>query len=331
MEEYSRLNTSTTGGYSPQSAIRGPTLAGSVFAVEKTRFWQTGALATALDHDLDLLDFSFRWWACPGSGRESEPRIVTLPCSRVGLVTDTNESSAFRESSGKIAHLWLASQHRETFRTVSSCHRQAHDKLTIRRDLHLLNIRQNIMSNLKCRNFHWYLQTVAPEMALPPHDASVSGHVVAVKTNACLTNDNPRYVSLSRGCATNRFLPEYHFSIANGKFRYKNVCLDFGAGFLLTIENCATSRSDWQFEILNANVEGLITSTDDNGKKRCLCHVTNLNPPFEYQWMAQMVPCGAHGYEQYQTWAFRYYSDREVPCHEKLKNKEKEMDNIIHI
>ncbi|KAK7881176.1 hypothetical protein WMY93_029585 [Mugilogobius chulae] len=114
--------------------IRSPTMAGGLFAMDRSYFNELGQYDPGMDiWGGENLELSFRIWMCGG-------QLLIAPCSRVGHIfrkrrpygspggTDTMAHNSLR-----LAHVWM-------------------DEYKLRR-------------KLQCRSFKWFLQNIYPEMS----------------------------------------------------------------------------------------------------------------------------------------------------------------------
>uniref|UniRef100_A0A8C6YQ08 Polypeptide N-acetylgalactosaminyltransferase n=1 Tax=Nothoprocta perdicaria TaxID=30464 RepID=A0A8C6YQ08_NOTPE len=156
---------------SPISPIRSPVVAGAVVAVDRHYFQNTGAY----DSDMTLwgaenLELSIRTWLCGGS-------VEIIPCSRVGHVYQNHFPRALSYEEAlvrnkiRIAETWLGS-FKENFynhNTVAF--------LISKAEKPDCSERLQLQKRLGCRNFHWFISNVYPELSQPEDMLKFSGKV----------------------------------------------------------------------------------------------------------------------------------------------------------
>nr|XP_009674699.1 PREDICTED: polypeptide N-acetylgalactosaminyltransferase 15 isoform X1 [Struthio camelus australis] len=164
---------------SPISPIRSPVVAGAVVAMDRHYFQNTGAY----DSDMTLwgaenLELSIRTWLCGGS-------VEIIPCSRVGHVYRNHFPHAFSYEEAivrnkiRIAETWLGS-FKENFynhNTVAFLISKA-EKPDCSERLQLQN-------RLGCRNFHWFISNVYPELSQPEDPPKFSGKLYNTGVDSC--------------------------------------------------------------------------------------------------------------------------------------------------
>ncbi|XP_070703020.1 polypeptide N-acetylgalactosaminyltransferase 15-like [Pempheris klunzingeri] len=171
----------------PDSAVqpvRSPALGGGVVAIDKHFFQSVGAYDPGmLLWGAEQIELSIRVWSCGGS-------MEVVPCSRVAhldrhhLPYRLPDQEQLQRNKIRIADTWM----------------DAYRKIFYRRDTLAHFIRQsespNIAERLRlkrslgCRNFHWYLTTVYPQLYIPQDRPALSGELYNVGTGSCA--DYPR-------------------------------------------------------------------------------------------------------------------------------------------
>ncbi|XP_034017295.1 polypeptide N-acetylgalactosaminyltransferase 15-like [Thalassophryne amazonica] len=166
------------------SACESPALGGGVLAVDKHFFQSVGAYDPGmLLWGAEQIELSIRVWSCGGS-------MEVVPCSRVAHLDHHHipyqipDQEQTQKNKIRIADTWM-----DTYR-----------KIYYRRDTQAHFIRQSenpnitehlrLKRNLGCRNFHWYLTGVYPQLYIPQDRPALSGELYNVGTSSCA--DYPR-------------------------------------------------------------------------------------------------------------------------------------------
>ncbi|KAL6099973.1 galnt15 [Pungitius sinensis] len=164
--------------------LQSPALGGGVVAVDRHFFQSVGAYDPGmLLWGVEQIELSIRVWSCGGT-------MEVVPCSRVAHLDHHHPPYRFpdqellQRNKIRIADTWM----------------DAYRKIFYRRDTLAHFIRQSespditerlrLKRNLGCRNFHWYLTTVYPQLYIPQDRPTLSGELYNVGTGSCA--DYPR-------------------------------------------------------------------------------------------------------------------------------------------
>ncbi|XP_062847189.1 polypeptide N-acetylgalactosaminyltransferase 11 isoform X2 [Trichomycterus rosablanca] len=143
---------------SPSGAIRSPTMAGGLFAMDRAYFNELGQYDSGMDvWGGENLEISFRIWMCGG-------QLLIIPCSRVGHIFRKRRpygspggQDTMAHNSLRLTHVWM-DEYKEQYFAL-------HPELR-NRDYGDISERLAVRRRLQCRSFKWYLDNVYPEMQL---------------------------------------------------------------------------------------------------------------------------------------------------------------------
>uniref|UniRef100_A0A3B3H5Z9 Polypeptide N-acetylgalactosaminyltransferase n=1 Tax=Oryzias latipes TaxID=8090 RepID=A0A3B3H5Z9_ORYLA len=156
----------------PEEAVlplQSPALGGGVLAIDRNFFQSVGAYDPGmLLWGAEQIELSIRVWSCGGS-------MEVVPCSRVAHLSRHHlpyifpDQEMLRRNKIRVADIWM----------------DAYKKIYYRRDTlaHLIKQvcgpeeRLRLKRSLGCRNFHWFLSTVYPQLYVPQDKLALSGEV----------------------------------------------------------------------------------------------------------------------------------------------------------
>ncbi|XP_070970757.1 polypeptide N-acetylgalactosaminyltransferase 15-like [Oncorhynchus clarkii lewisi] len=164
---------------SPVEPVQSPALVGVVLAIDRHFFQSVGGYDPGmLFWGAEQMELSIRVWLCGGS-------MEVVPCSRVAHLGRHHQpytlpdQDILQRNKIRIADTWL-----DAFR-----------KIYYKRDTLAHFIRQSESPNitelvrlkkiLGCRNFHWFLTNVYPDLYIPQDRPSLSGELYNVGTGYC--------------------------------------------------------------------------------------------------------------------------------------------------
>ncbi|XP_054462337.1 polypeptide N-acetylgalactosaminyltransferase 15-like [Anoplopoma fimbria] len=237
----------------PDSAVRpvqSPALGGGVLAVDRHFFQSVGAYDPGmLLWGSEQIELSIRVWSCGGT-------MEVVPCSRVAHVDHHHlpyplpDQELLQRNKIRIADTWMDAYRKIFYRRDTLAHfiRQSESPN--------ITERLRIKRSLGCRNFHWYLTSVYPQLYIPQDRPTLSGELYNVGTGSCA--DYPRGLGL-RGGAMNAApcsgTGSQHCDL-NSEFEVRwgpmgALCLD-ASGERVILSPCPThrptiSRLQWKF------------------------------------------------------------------------------------
>ncbi|XP_016414592.1 polypeptide N-acetylgalactosaminyltransferase 5 isoform X2 [Sinocyclocheilus rhinocerous] len=165
--------------------IRCPVMAGGLFSIDKSYFYELGAYDPGLDvWGGENMEISFKIWMCGGE-------IEIIPCSRVGHIFrgdnpykfPKNRVKTVERNLARVAEVWL-----DDYKELFYGHGYHHllDKSVT--EIGNLTEQIELRKKLKCKSFKWYLENVYPDLDAPLVKAE--GLIFSVGTRKCLVLHN---------------------------------------------------------------------------------------------------------------------------------------------
>ena len=158
----------------PSEAVRSPTMAGGLFAIDKAFFLKLGMYDPEFDiWGAENLELSFKTWMCGGT-------LEIIPCSHVSHIF--REDSPIKGPPGhdyvfinsvRLAKVWMDDYAKFYFARSDKNHEGKYGDISDR---------VKLRENLKCNSFEWYLENVYPDLELPD-DGIAYGEVKHTKVN----------------------------------------------------------------------------------------------------------------------------------------------------
>ncbi|KAK9527000.1 hypothetical protein VZT92_015666 [Zoarces viviparus] len=171
----------------PDSAVRpvqSPALGGGVVAVDRHFFQSVGAYDPGMVlWGVEQIELSIRVWSCGGT-------MEVVPCSRVAHLDHRQlpyrfpDQELLQRNKIRIADTWMDAYRKIFYRRDTLAHfiRQSESPN--------ITERLRLKRSLGCRNFHWFLTTVYPQLYIPQDRPTLSGELYNVGTGSCA--DYPR-------------------------------------------------------------------------------------------------------------------------------------------
>lgn len=141
-------------------AFKSPTMAGGLFAMDRTYFHELGEYDPGLQvWGGENLELSFRIWMCGGT-------LEIVPCSRLGHVfrkrrpygNDGGQEDSMVRNSLRVAHVWMDEYISYYFMVNPRAKNVFYGNITQRVELR---------KKLDCKSFKWYLENIYPDLLKP--------------------------------------------------------------------------------------------------------------------------------------------------------------------
>lgn len=172
--------------------IATPTMAGGLFAMSRTYFYQLGGYDRGMDiWGGENIEMSLRVWMCGGS-------LEIIPCSRVGHVFrqrrpygSPDGEDTMTKNSLRVVHVWLDEYKKYFFEVRPDTINMTYGDITERLELR---------NRLKCHPFDWYAKNVYPELR-PPSPVDSKKRRVKLRPN--IARKSPKVLSKYQMQVTN--------------------------------------------------------------------------------------------------------------------------------
>lgn len=215
-------------------AVKSPTMAGGLFAIDRNFFWDIGSYDEQMDGwGGENLEMSFRIWQCGG-------KLETVPCSRVGHVFRDFHPYSFPDNkdthginTARLVEVWMDDYKRFFY--------MFEPNLKDNPIIGDLTHRKQLRKKLGCRSFQWYLQNVYPEKFIPDENVLAYGQVKN-RVEYCLDDlqlqDNKVGPLGLYVCHPHLAMSQF-FSISNkGELRKENFCAEVHNARTVQLTEC---------------------------------------------------------------------------------------------
>lgn len=245
-----------------------PTMPGGLFAINRQYFQEIGLY----DEDMkewggENLELSFRIWMCGG-------RLMMASCSRVGHIFRRRRPNAIvgvdnpLRNAARLAAVWMDDYKNHFFKQRPSA-------ITI--EYGDVSARVKLREKLMCRSFHWYLDTIYPEIEIPGnrpnkityHRPSLNkqmsdikhGMIKVSELDICLQSDESKGALITaRKCNRELQSQVWRFT-AIGEIRFgtdSRLCVDSSSGENPRLLKCTGEEGpqSWRFYAVNSDTNG---------------------------------------------------------------------------
>ncbi|XP_019851218.1 PREDICTED: polypeptide N-acetylgalactosaminyltransferase 11-like isoform X2 [Amphimedon queenslandica] len=157
-------------GHDETREVYSPTMAGGLFAIDRSYFFEIGAYDMGMDiWGGENLEISFRIWMCGG-------KLELIPCSRVGHIFRKSQPYSFPggvdtiliRNNMRLAEVWMDEYKEHYYAKRPSIRSRSYGDISERLELR---------KKLHCKSFRWYMENVYSEMPLPLENLRYGGYV----------------------------------------------------------------------------------------------------------------------------------------------------------
>lgn len=280
-------------GIKETDIIRCPVMAGGLFSIDKSYFYELGTYDPGLDvWGGENMELSFKVWMCGGE-------IEIIPCSRVGHIFRNDNPYSFPKDRMKtvernlvrVAEVWL-DEYKELF--------YGHGDHLIDQGLDVGNLTQQreLRKKLKCKSFKWYLDNVFPDLKAPVVRAS--GVLINLALGKCVSIKN--ITAILEDCDGSSELQQFNYTwvrlIKHGEWCVAPVP-DKGSLTLYPCDN-RNNRLKWLHRSASAFHPELVDHIVFENYQQLLCMEGNFS-----QKTLKLAACNP--IEPQQKWKFEKY------------------------
>ncbi|XP_031229242.1 polypeptide N-acetylgalactosaminyltransferase 5 [Mastomys coucha] len=282
-------------GIKETDIIRCPVMAGGLFSIDKSYFYELGTYDPGLDvWGGENMELSFKVWMCGGE-------IEIIPCSRVGHIFRNDNPYSFPKDRMKtvernlvrVAEVWL-DEYKDLF--------YGHGDHLIDQGLDVGNLTQQreLRKKLKCKSFKWYLNNVFPDLKAPVVRAS--GVLINMALGKCVSIEN--ITAILEDCDGSSQLQQFNYTwvrlIKHGEWCVAPIP-DKGSLTLYPCDN-RNNRLKWLHKSASAFHPELVDHIVFENYQQLLCVEGNLS-----QKTLKLAACNPM--EPQQKWKFEKYYD----------------------
>ena len=219
-----------------------PTMAGGLFSIDKLFFERLGTYDNGFDiWGAENLELSFKTWMCGGT-------LEIIPCSHVGHIFRKRSPYKWRSNVNvvlrnnvRLAEVWLDDYKKYYYNRNGNNLGEYGD----------VSSRHKLRSDLHCKTFKWYLDTIFPELFIPG-DSVAQGHLRHISSSICIDSAaQPKDLHKPVGLwpCHNQGGNQYWLWSKNGEIRRDEQCLDYN-GSEVILYPCHGSRGNqwWLYD-----------------------------------------------------------------------------------
>ncbi|KAG8442947.1 hypothetical protein GDO86_011675 [Hymenochirus boettgeri] len=166
--------------HSPIMPFRSPVIPGCVIAVDRHYFQNIGAFDTDMNScGVENTELSIRVWLCGGS-------VEIVPCSRVGHVYQNHtmynyaQNMAILLSKIRTAEVWMDSYKAIFYKNIGNA------SFTTGMPKTDITEREQLRLRLGCKNFHWFLTDIYPELNTSYNTLGSPGQLYNIGVGLCM-------------------------------------------------------------------------------------------------------------------------------------------------
>ena len=287
-------------------------VSGSVMASRKDTFFHLGSFDEGMDiWGGENVEIVFRYWMCGG-------RTMIVPCSRVGHMfrptlpyTFPRGYDVIQKNFLRIAEVWM-DDYKHIF--YASKPPIAHlDQAGVKS----LRERIKLKERLQCKNFTWYLTTVAIDVIVPEKDTAYHGLMMNVDHQNCLElEEGSRYLTLTDCVRLNR---NQQFSVTTTGLLVNNgrtICIDT-FNKLVVDSKCAPGGWKYDSKFVDEAMHKSLNPFDQHRPivrliygEMCLTYISISDRK-----MAELLPCEETKNKKFH-WMFSYGHDPRIRPHQ---------------
>uniref|UniRef100_A0A453Z132 Polypeptide N-acetylgalactosaminyltransferase n=1 Tax=Anopheles gambiae TaxID=7165 RepID=A0A453Z132_ANOGA len=230
-----------------------PVMAGGLFTIHRKFFEWLGWYDEGMDvYGGENIELSLKAWMCGG-------RLLTVPCARVAHIQKTGhpylknvKTDVVRVNSVRVAEVWMDEYADVLYGMFGGPE--------FRGNFGDLSERKQLRKDLHCKDFHWYLQNVFPEIMedlakRPGRGNFENDALIGSEPALCLTYAEPNNVVSMTPCAQGNTAQQWIFSLY-GEIGTHNHCLDYDGNMLL-VYGChkAHGNQEWTYNATTLQFE----------------------------------------------------------------------------
>ena len=222
-----------------------PTIIGCAIAVNRKVFFELGAF----DEDVpsvwggENIELPWRYWMRAGG-------VQTIPCSRVGHIFRSLLPYYIPEPCEKnyqrAAEIWMGEYRKFYYASIHARYPMSEAELKSIQD------RKRFISDLKCHNFQWYLDTVLPDIFIPWANATMQGQIENFSSGMCLLADRKGQID-NAPCSKHDRRTYFYYTNDKRVFSSSGHCLlpraDDGPVKMSECSTTATPDQQWDFVV----------------------------------------------------------------------------------